>query len=131
MTKMFFLLQRSKSMALDAKKEAESALESVKGSVEKFTNDFLNKSKAVKEDGKKKTNETVSNIHANGHAVTAGKEVFARSLPISGEGFGRTVLVSGSSESPHHFLRCLLEVFNGSREETLQNLPEFNHILAG
>ncbi|CAL8462498.1 g2031 [Coccomyxa elongata] len=66
------LVKRSKTMALDAKKEAESALNSVMGSVEKITNDFLNKSKAVKEDGKKKTNETVSNIHANGHAVAAG-----------------------------------------------------------
>lgn len=72
------LLQRSKTMALDAKKEAESALETVKGSVEKITNDFFNKSKAVKEDGKKKANETVSNIHANGHAVAAGKEFFCQ-----------------------------------------------------
>ncbi|BDA46364.1 hypothetical protein COCOBI_08-4560 [Coccomyxa sp. Obi] len=66
------LVKRSKTMALDAKKEAGSALESVKGSVEKITYDFLNKSKAVKEDGKKKTKDTVSNIHANGHAVAAG-----------------------------------------------------------
>lgn len=75
-TKLFCLLQRSKIVALDAKKEAESALNSVKGSFEKITSDFLKKSKAVKEDGKKKTNETVSNIHANGHSVAAGKGPF-------------------------------------------------------
>lgn len=66
-------------MALEARKEAESAMESVKGSVEKLKNNGLQTTKTVKTEGKKKTGEAkkktgeaVNGIKANGHAVAAG-----------------------------------------------------------
>ena len=69
----FLVSQRSKSIALEARKEAESAVESVKGSVEKLKNNGLKTTKTVKTEGKKKTGEAVNGIKANGHAVAAGK----------------------------------------------------------
>ncbi|EIE23981.1 hypothetical protein COCSUDRAFT_65677 [Coccomyxa subellipsoidea C-169] len=77
------LVKRSKSIALEARKEAESAVESVKGSVEKFKNNGLKTAKTAKNEGKKKTSEAVNEgkkktsdvangIKANGHAVPAG-----------------------------------------------------------
>jgi hypothetical protein len=66
-------------MALEARKEAGSAMESVKGSVEKLKNNGLQTTKTVKTEGKKKTGEAkkktgeaVNGIKANGHAVAAG-----------------------------------------------------------
>jgi len=59
-------------MALDAKKEAEIAMESMKGSVQKLKNDVLKTGNSVKTETKKKSSNAVNSIQANGHARAAG-----------------------------------------------------------
>lgn len=59
-------------MALDAKKEAEIAMESMKGSVQKLKNDVLKAGNSVKTETKKKSSKAVNSIQANGHARATG-----------------------------------------------------------